>query len=77
MIRCGEPVGRQERALSLCVHSYLNNMQAPVQNANSVSPNQSPGKTHKAFCMALESLSVVYHYLPFFKVGQELSIYCY
>jgi hypothetical protein len=38
-------------------------MQAPMQNANPVSPNQSPGKTHKAFCLALESLSVVYHYL--------------
>ena len=32
-------------------------MQAPVQNADSVSPNQSIGKTHKALCLAHESLS--------------------
>lgn len=42
---------------STCVLSYLHNMQAPVQNANSVSSNQSIGKTHKALCLAHNSLS--------------------
>lgn len=76
MIRCGERVGRQETALSLCEPSYLHNMQAPVQNANSVSPNQNPGKTQKAFCLALESLSgnvhlISYHYLLFSTTPRE------
>lgn len=62
--------GGGETVPSICVLSYLHNMQAPVQNANSVSPNQSTGKTHKAFCLAHESLSgdvlvVPYHHLLF------------
>lgn len=63
--------GMGETVLSVCVQSYLHNiLQATMQNANSVSSNQSIGKTHKAFCLAHESLSgnvlvVSYHYLLF------------
>lgn len=49
--------GGGETVPSICVLSYLHNMQATVQNANSVSPSQSIGKTHKVLCLAHESLS--------------------